>query len=91
MGDYRLMDAVSALITSIRQPVAGYTVRKRYDLMIRIPLFFREKCRAIRHEEPKVAGVWLIDEREIDLVQNAMRRGEPKPAVARSGCTYSGL
>src|SRR6185503_14351750 len=51
-----------------------------------IALLFMDKCLAIRDQELHIADLCAIDGRMVDLVEHAVRAGEPHPTRCRVGC-----
>ena len=53
--------------------------------MIEIALFFVAKRFAVADEKLKVAGVWLIDVRVVNLVDDSVTEREPDTATCMVG------
>src|SRR6266513_1962629 len=84
----------------LHQPVATVSFRickavedaialRVFDQVIQVALFLVAKRFAITYEKLKVARVWLIDTWVVDLIDDAVTKGEPEPATGMIGRTDS--
>src|SRR5439155_18684384 len=69
----------------IRQAVKEAIALRVFDQVIQVTLFLVAKRFAITYEKLKVACVWLIDTWIVDLVDDAVTKGEPEPATGMIG------
>ena len=78
------------------QPVAPVALRigeavketilfRVFNPVIQVALFLVAKCFPIADEELKVARVWLVDARIVNLVDDAVAEREPEPATRMIG------
>ena len=69
----------------IRETIKEAIARRVFDKMIEIAFFFVAKRFAVADEKLKVAGVWLIDVRVVNLVEDSMTQREPETATCMVG------
>ena len=69
----------------IRETIKKAIARRVFDQMIEIAFFFVAKRFAVADEKLKVAGVWLIDVRVVNLVEDSVTEREPDTATCMVG------
>ena len=85
VGKHMFHYSVAAVRIGIRETVKEAIALRVFDLMIQVALFFVAKCFAIADEELKIAGVWFIDVRIVNLVDDSVTEREPNAATCMVG------
>src|SRR5437899_12526754 len=57
--------------------------------MIQVAFFFVAKCVAIADEELKIAGIWFINVRIVNLVDDSVTEREPNAATCMVGRAHA--
>ena len=85
VGKHMFYQTVAAARLCIRETIKEAIARRVFDKMIEIAFFFVAKRFAVADEKLKVAGVWLIDVRVVNLVEDSVTQREPETATCVVG------
>ena len=91
IGQYLLLDSIATINGRVPNPIRRNARRHLRRLGAGIPLFLREECLPIGHDETEVARARVIDAWVVDLVEDPVAQREPHPAVATHSGTEAAL
>ena len=86
IGEDMFYESVAALGFRIGKAVEDAIALRVFDQVIQVALFLVAERFAIAYEKLKVARVWLIDVRIVNLVHDAVTKREPDAATGMIGC-----
>ena len=86
IGEDMFYDTIAAPRLGIRKTVKEAIALWVFDQMCQIAFFLVAKRFSIAYEKLKVARVWLIDVRIVNLVHDAVTKREPDAATGMIGC-----
>src|SRR4029077_21176456 len=81
IGKHMFYQTVAAARLRIRETIKEAIARRIFDQMIEIAFFFVAKRFAVADEKLKIAGIWLIDVRVVNLVEDSVTQREPETAT----------
>src|SRR2546430_8590665 len=85
VGEHIFDYAIAAVRVRICETIKKAIALRVFDLMIQVAFFFVAKCFAIADEELKIAGIWFIDVRIVNLVDDSVTEREPNAATRMVG------
>jgi hypothetical protein len=85
IGKHMFYYTIATARLRIRETIKEAIARRVFDKMIEIALFFVAKRFAVADEKLKVTGVWLIDVRVVNLVEDSVTEREPDAATCMVG------
>src|SRR6266571_766876 len=84
-------ETVTTVRIGIRETIKEAIALRIFDKVIKIALFFMTETFTVADEKLKVARVWLVDMRIINLIDDAVAEREPQTATGMIRCAHAFL
>ena len=85
IGKHMFYYTIATARLRIRETIKEAIALRVFDQMIEIAFFFVAKRFAVADEKLKIAGIWLIDVRVVNLVEDSVTEREPDTATCMVG------